>query len=182
MYLHVLGDTMCAGELCTTAWGGSYTLLKAAPWDRQVNSVLTNTVLCRKFCIMKGYIFFFSLPLFFSFFQIVSLGAGFDSLFFRLHADEALDRAVVFEVDFPDVTRRKAALINSNITLKGMLDSHLPSLTGLSFPSHTTHSLHSQRCSILFRSLEKNILDFISMCVPLCFQALYMCLLVSTIC
>uniref|UniRef100_A0A8C3A6D3 tRNA wybutosine-synthesizing protein 4 n=1 Tax=Cyclopterus lumpus TaxID=8103 RepID=A0A8C3A6D3_CYCLU len=29
----------------------------------------------------------------------------------RLHADEALDGAVVFEVDFPDVARHKAALI-----------------------------------------------------------------------
>ncbi|XP_068590319.1 tRNA wybutosine-synthesizing protein 4 isoform X2 [Cebidichthys violaceus] len=62
--------------------------------------------------------------------QILSLGAGFDSAYFRLHADEALHRAVVFEVDFPDVTRRKAALINSNITLRGMLEPHLPSATG----------------------------------------------------
>ncbi|XP_070693954.1 tRNA wybutosine-synthesizing protein 4 [Pempheris klunzingeri] len=62
--------------------------------------------------------------------QILSLGAGFDSLYFRLHADEALDRAVVFEVDFPDVTRRKAALIDSDLTLRGMLDPHLPSVTG----------------------------------------------------
>lgn len=59
-------------------------------------------------------------------------------MYFRLRADEALDRAVVFEVDFPDVTRRKAALINSDITLRGMLDSHFPSLTGFSFPSHFT--------------------------------------------
>ncbi|XP_074513718.1 tRNA wybutosine-synthesizing protein 4 [Sebastes fasciatus] len=62
--------------------------------------------------------------------QIVSLGAGFDSAYFRLHADEALDRAVVFEVDFPDVARRKAALINSNVTLRGMLDPNSSSLTG----------------------------------------------------
>uniref|UniRef100_A0A7N9AWE5 tRNA wybutosine-synthesizing protein 4 n=1 Tax=Mastacembelus armatus TaxID=205130 RepID=A0A7N9AWE5_9TELE len=62
--------------------------------------------------------------------QVLSLGAGFDSLYFRLHADGALDRAVVFEVDFPDVARRKAALINSNVTLRGALDSHLPSGTG----------------------------------------------------
>lgn len=58
--------------------------------------------------------------------QILSLGAGFDSLYFRLHADEALDRAAVVEVDFPDVARRKTALIHSNITLRAMLDSHLP--------------------------------------------------------
>uniref|UniRef100_A0A671YD90 tRNA wybutosine-synthesizing protein 4 n=1 Tax=Sparus aurata TaxID=8175 RepID=A0A671YD90_SPAAU len=54
--------------------------------------------------------------------QILSLGAGFDSLYFRQQADKALNRAVVFEVDFPDVARRKAALINSNNTLRGMLD------------------------------------------------------------
>ncbi|XP_059199036.1 tRNA wybutosine-synthesizing protein 4 [Centropristis striata] len=62
--------------------------------------------------------------------QILSLGAGFDSTYFRLRAEEALDRTLVFEVDFPDVTRRKAALINSNITLRGMLDPSLPPLTG----------------------------------------------------
>eukprot|EP00064_Thunnus_orientalis_P003279 superscaffoldBa00000260_g3288 len=72
---------------------------------------------------------------------ILSLGAGFDSLYFRLHADGALDRAVVFEVDFPDVTRRKAALITSNITLKGMLDPQLPSLTGPLYMSSSHYRL-----------------------------------------
>ncbi|XP_042282213.1 tRNA wybutosine-synthesizing protein 4 [Thunnus maccoyii] len=73
--------------------------------------------------------------------QILSLGAGFDSLYFRLHAEGALDRAVVFEVDFPDVTRRKAALITSNITLKGMLDPQLPSLTGPLYMSSSHYCL-----------------------------------------
>uniref|UniRef100_A0A3B5LHW7 tRNA wybutosine-synthesizing protein 4 n=1 Tax=Xiphophorus couchianus TaxID=32473 RepID=A0A3B5LHW7_9TELE len=35
--------------------------------------------------------------------QVLSLGAGFDSLYFRLCADGALDGTAVFEVDFPDV-------------------------------------------------------------------------------
>ncbi|XP_018559891.1 tRNA wybutosine-synthesizing protein 4 isoform X2 [Lates calcarifer] len=73
--------------------------------------------------------------------QILSLGAGFDSLYFRLHADEALIRAVVFEVDFPDVARRKTALINSNITLRGMLDAHLPSPGPLHVSSGQYHLL-----------------------------------------
>ncbi|TKS67878.1 tRNA wybutosine-synthesizing protein 4 [Collichthys lucidus] len=73
--------------------------------------------------------------------QILSLGAGFDSLYFRLHAHEALDRTVVFEVDFPDVARRKAALINSNITLRGMIDSSLPSLTGPLYVSSSQYHL-----------------------------------------
>ncbi|KAG7231789.1 hypothetical protein INR49_009995 [Caranx melampygus] len=61
---------------------------------------------------------------------ILSLGAGFDSLYFRLQADEALDRAVVFEVDFPDVARRKTDLITSDITLRRILDAHLPPPAG----------------------------------------------------
>lgn len=55
--------------------------------------------------------------------QILSLGAGFDSLYFRLHSNGVLKRAVVFEVDFPDVARRKSALINSNNILREKLDS-----------------------------------------------------------
>ncbi|XP_076603828.1 tRNA wybutosine-synthesizing protein 4 [Chaetodon auriga] len=73
--------------------------------------------------------------------QILSLGAGFDSLYFRLQADEALDRAVVFEVDFPDVSRRKAALINSNIALRSMLEPHLPSPTGSVYVSSGQYHL-----------------------------------------
>lgn len=54
--------------------------------------------------------------------QILSLGAGFDSLYFRLHSNGVLTRAVVFEVDFPDVAQRKSVLINSNIILREKLD------------------------------------------------------------
>lgn len=56
--------------------------------------------------------------------QILSLGAGFDSLYFRLHSSGVLTGAVVFEVDFPDVARRKSALINSNNILREQLDAH----------------------------------------------------------
>ncbi|XP_019380889.1 PREDICTED: tRNA wybutosine-synthesizing protein 4 [Gavialis gangeticus] len=43
--------------------------------------------------------------------QILSLGAGFDSLYFRLKTAGLLSRTVVYEVDFPSVVSRKAALI-----------------------------------------------------------------------
>ncbi|XP_032153590.1 tRNA wybutosine-synthesizing protein 4 [Sapajus apella] len=43
--------------------------------------------------------------------QILSLGAGFDSLYFRLKTAGRLARAAVWEVDFPDVARRKAERI-----------------------------------------------------------------------
>ncbi|TSQ01556.1 tRNA wybutosine-synthesizing protein 4 [Bagarius yarrelli] len=53
--------------------------------------------------------------------QILSLGAGFDSLYFRLQSEGMLERVSVFEVDFPDVARRKAALISSDSVLKESL-------------------------------------------------------------
>ncbi|XP_060785342.1 tRNA wybutosine-synthesizing protein 4 isoform X2 [Neoarius graeffei] len=53
--------------------------------------------------------------------QILSLGAGFDSLYFRLHSEGALERVCIFEVDFPDVARRKASLISSNHILSDAL-------------------------------------------------------------
>uniref|UniRef100_A0A3B3ZUT4 Uncharacterized protein n=1 Tax=Periophthalmus magnuspinnatus TaxID=409849 RepID=A0A3B3ZUT4_9GOBI len=62
--------------------------------------------------------------------QILSLGAGFDSLYFRLRSCRILTNAVVFEVDFPDVARRKSALINSNETLMEMLGSDDERLKG----------------------------------------------------
>uniref|UniRef100_H3CML5 tRNA wybutosine-synthesizing protein 4 n=1 Tax=Tetraodon nigroviridis TaxID=99883 RepID=H3CML5_TETNG len=62
--------------------------------------------------------------------QILSLGAGFDSLYFRLHADGVLDGAVVFEVDFPDVAKRKAALIKGSPTLTEVCGPRLPPVTG----------------------------------------------------
>uniref|UniRef100_A0A8C8SI42 tRNA wybutosine-synthesizing protein 4 n=1 Tax=Pelusios castaneus TaxID=367368 RepID=A0A8C8SI42_9SAUR len=43
--------------------------------------------------------------------QILSLGAGFDSLYFRLKNMGLLSHTVVYEVDFPSVASRKAALI-----------------------------------------------------------------------
>lgn len=58
------------------------------------------------------------------------MGAGFDSLYFRLHADGALDGVVVYEVDFPDVTKRKAVLISDSPTLREMLGPHLRFSTG----------------------------------------------------
>ncbi|KAJ8012659.1 hypothetical protein DPEC_G00045190 [Dallia pectoralis] len=62
--------------------------------------------------------------------QVLSLGAGFDSLYFRLHAEGAVNRLLLFELDFPDVTRRKAALINNSPQLKECLGPFSHSTTG----------------------------------------------------
>lgn len=49
--------------------------------------------------------------------QILSFGAGFDSLYFRLKAVGLLSCTVVYEVDFPSVASRKAALIKGTENL-----------------------------------------------------------------
>nr|XP_021156196.1 tRNA wybutosine-synthesizing protein 4 isoform X2 [Columba livia] len=62
------------------------------------------------------YNFVLVLPL-----QIVSLGAGFDSLFFRLKDMGLLHGAAVYEVDFPSVARQKAALIETTRELSALV-------------------------------------------------------------
>ena len=58
--------------------------------------------------------------------QIVSLGAGFDTLFFRLKAAGLLQAGdVVYEVDFPKLVKRKAALIAQSEKLKAQLSAEL---------------------------------------------------------
>eukprot|EP01045_Picozoa_sp_COSAG04_P020260 COSAG04_NODE_2054_length_4901_cov_1.544565_3_plen_220_part_00 len=50
--------------------------------------------------------------------QVVSLGAGFDTLFFRLQSSALLSPAdVVYELDFPALVRRKLALIDQDPTM-----------------------------------------------------------------
>ncbi|XP_069052575.1 tRNA wybutosine-synthesizing protein 4 [Lepisosteus oculatus] len=60
--------------------------------------------------------------------QVLSLGAGFDSLYFRLHSAGALEGCVVFELDFPDVSRRKAGLVAASPSLMGAVQSPTPPL------------------------------------------------------
>ncbi|XP_074091341.1 tRNA wybutosine-synthesizing protein 4 [Macrotis lagotis] len=52
--------------------------------------------------------------------QILSLGAGFDSLYFRLKAAGRLAGAAVWEVDFPEVAERKAARIRATPELAAL--------------------------------------------------------------
>uniref|UniRef100_A0A6I8P5V7 tRNA wybutosine-synthesizing protein 4 n=1 Tax=Ornithorhynchus anatinus TaxID=9258 RepID=A0A6I8P5V7_ORNAN len=53
--------------------------------------------------------------------QIVSLGAGSDSLYFRLRASGGLGGAAVWEVDLPAVARRKAAAVRARAELAELL-------------------------------------------------------------
>uniref|UniRef100_UPI00398E635C tRNA wybutosine-synthesizing protein 4 isoform X2 n=1 Tax=Pristiophorus japonicus TaxID=55135 RepID=UPI00398E635C len=65
--------------------------------------------------------------------QILSLGAGFDSLYFRLKASGELKNVITYEVDFPDVVQRKATLIKNNqelVELIGCFDEMRPAEMG----------------------------------------------------
>ncbi|XP_051877081.1 tRNA wybutosine-synthesizing protein 4 [Pristis pectinata] len=65
--------------------------------------------------------------------QILSLGAGFDSLYFRLKASGELKNVIMYEVDFPDVVQRKATLIKNKqelVELIGCTDEIGPAQMG----------------------------------------------------
>ncbi|KAM6202491.1 tRNA wybutosine-synthesizing protein 4 [Rhynchocyon petersi] len=75
--------------------------------------------------------------------QILSLGAGSDSLYFRLKSAGRLSRAAVWEVDFPEVTRRKVQAIRDTpelCALTGPFQEGLPA------------------CALLFESSDYRLL------------------------
>jgi O-methyltransferase involved in polyketide biosynthesis len=53
--------------------------------------------------------------------QVVILGAGLDTMFFRLKSCEAVANAEYFELDFPDVTMQKVSTIKRRKPLNGLL-------------------------------------------------------------
>ncbi|XP_072030501.1 tRNA wybutosine-synthesizing protein 4-like [Amphiura filiformis] len=67
--------------------------------------------------------------------QVISLGAGFDSAFFRLQASGHLDRTKFIEVDFPQVAERKRALIQANRELLKCLDDNRDEWSAAEEPS-----------------------------------------------
>eukprot|EP00057_Strongylocentrotus_purpuratus_P033739 XP_792604.3 PREDICTED: tRNA wybutosine-synthesizing protein 4 [Strongylocentrotus purpuratus] len=77
--------------------------------------------------------------------QIISLGAGFDSTYFRLQASGSLENTAFYEVDFPQLVKRKAALIRNKTELSDLLlnpvyhdDSHQDSF-GVCISSEKYH-------------------------------------------
>ncbi|KQL59759.1 hypothetical protein AAES_18296 [Amazona aestiva] len=54
---------------------------------------------------------------------ILSLGAGFDSLYFRLKDMGLLHHTMIYEVDFPNVAQQKAALIKRTEELSALVGS-----------------------------------------------------------
>ncbi|KAH9520200.1 Leucine carboxyl methyltransferase 2 [Bulinus truncatus] len=54
--------------------------------------------------------------------QIVSLGCGFDSSYFRLKSSHLLENAIFCEIDFPEVVRKKRLLIENTEELSNMVE------------------------------------------------------------
>lgn len=57
--------------------------------------------------------------------QIISFGAGFDSTYFRLEANGSLPNTVFYEVDFPQLVKRKSGLIRNNTQLGDLLQNQV---------------------------------------------------------
>ncbi|KAI9907546.1 hypothetical protein PsorP6_016223 [Peronosclerospora sorghi] len=56
--------------------------------------------------------------------QVVILGAGLDTMYFRLKSSEALTTCEYFELDFPDVTIQKVSTIKRQKALQELLGLH----------------------------------------------------------
>ncbi|NXE15765.1 TYW4 protein, partial [Lophotis ruficrista] len=94
--------------------------------------------------------------------QILSLGAGFDSLYFRLKDMGLLDRTVVYEVDFPNVACQKAALIKGTKELSALVGDTGEEGVGVITFSGEDYKLLGVDLSELFeleRALEEAGLD-----------------------
>ncbi|CAL1526101.1 unnamed protein product [Lymnaea stagnalis] len=54
--------------------------------------------------------------------QIISLGCGFDSSYFRLKSAQLLNKAVFCEIDFPELVKRKRLLIENTDDLMSLIE------------------------------------------------------------
>ncbi|KGL91851.1 Leucine carboxyl methyltransferase 2, partial [Charadrius vociferus] len=94
--------------------------------------------------------------------QIVSLGAGFDSLYFRLKDIGLLHHTVIYEVDFPNVACQKAALIKRMKELSALVgDTEWEGLGVIAFSGEDYKLLgvDLSELSELERALEEAGLD-----------------------
>jgi len=56
--------------------------------------------------------------------QIISLGAGFDSSYFRLKKEKLLKNCIYYEIDFPEVIKRKLCIIEKHEELKNLIGQY----------------------------------------------------------
>ncbi|NXW65319.1 TYW4 protein, partial [Eurystomus gularis] len=93
--------------------------------------------------------------------QILSLGAGFDSLYFRLKDMGLLHHSVVYEVDFPNVVSQKATLIKRMKDLSALVGDAGGEGLGVAFSGEDYKLLgvDLSELSELERALEEAGLD-----------------------
>ncbi|XP_019630266.1 PREDICTED: tRNA wybutosine-synthesizing protein 4-like [Branchiostoma belcheri] len=87
--------------------------------------------------------------------QLVSLGAGFDSAYFRLKSEGLLVTTVFYEVDFPEVTQRKSDMIRGDELLLKLVgeDSRVVE-NGIVSPSYKLIGADLRKVNILQCLLE----------------------------
>ncbi|NWS78803.1 TYW4 protein, partial [Crotophaga sulcirostris] len=104
--------------------------------------------------------------------QILSLGAGFDSLFFRLKDLGLLHRTVVYEVDFPGVARQKAALIRRTEELSALVGDPgaegpgMVSTGGAGCSEEANVAPTFQRCCISHGAGGPSVVEFLLRTLP----------------
>jgi len=54
--------------------------------------------------------------------QIISLGCGFDSTYFRLKANDKLEKTIFYEIDYPHLVKRKRLLIENSENLSNLIE------------------------------------------------------------
>ncbi|KAJ1532223.1 hypothetical protein ONE63_000841 [Megalurothrips usitatus] len=94
--------------------------------------------------------------------QIVNLGAGFDTLFWRLH-DDGKSVTKIIDVDFPSVTARKCHVIKRNKALLDKInggDAAFSGATGLHAGNYHIVGVDLRQRSELITNLENCGIDF----------------------
>ena len=128
--------------------------------------------------------------------QIVVLGGGVDTLFFRLAANDKAfsEKAAAYDIDFKAVTKRKIETITTNEELRGLIDLPEGEMAGLP-QSDAPDSLHSTSYHVipadlrdlphLTETLQKSGIDgtaptlFLSECVLVYMKAQFSDALIS---
>lgn len=120
--------------------------------------------------------------------QVVILGAGLDTIFFRLQSSGVLVNCEYFELDFPDVTMQKASIIKRRKPLHDLLKLNTPKdfmaavssgYTELNVPGYhllpcDLRDLDATRAKLETAGLRPSIPTlFVSECVLIYMQAKY---------
>ena len=88
--------------------------------------------------------------------QIISLGTGFDSSYFRLKSQNSLKNAFFYEIDFPEVIQRKINIIGKQNQLKNLIGSYKIENNCL-----TSKDYFIIPCDLTAKNILKSYFDFL---------------------